>query len=265
MDAGLYYENEHPTREHLERNLRMPSSIFTFGANWTRYFGMPYHHIAFELPGNTTTPPIESIGQIKQRATYPAGDEDYARMQRAYLEDFYRLLTTGSIAEIGDRAAYYLDLEKFARFVALQNFFGSNHGMALNDNTRLYLDPTSGKFEFIPWDIALWSLAERAEESGVTVAELLTPKDPVFRKLFDAIPDLRVRRDAILRELLARSSEYRALLDRAHARLEHFHPDDERLTQQRVRHDAVFIQNHALLAEVLGPEPPGAPGARSDR
>jgi len=253
--AGLYYENEHPTRAYLERHRRTPSSIFTFGANWTRYFGMPYHYIAFELPGSTTTPPIESIGQIMQRGTTAKGDEETARKQRAYLEDFYRLLTEGSVADVARLADRYLDLEKFARYVALQNYFGSAHGMALNDNTRLYLDPTSGKFEFIPWDIALWSLAERAEERGVRVADLLTPQDPVFHKIFSAFPEVRVRRDAVLRELLARSEEFAESLDRAHARLERSHPEDERLRQQRVRHNAVFRENHALLAGLLAPAP----------
>jgi len=253
--AGLYYENEHPTRDYLERHGRAPSSIFTFGASWTRYFGMPDHHIAFELTGSTATPPIESIGQIKQRRTYASGDEDTARRQRAYVEDFYRLLTEGSVAEVARLADRYLDLDNFARYVALQNYFGSDHGMALNDNTRLYLDPTSGKFEFIPWDIALWSLAERADELDLEGAELLTPRDPVFRKIFDAYPGVRARRDAVLRALLARSDEFAESLDRAHARLLRSHPDDERLRQQRARHDEVLRDNHRLLAEWLGAAP----------
>jgi len=260
-DAGLYYESEHPTREYLERNGRMPSSIFTFGANWTLYFGKSYHHIAFELPGSTTSPPVESIGQIKQRATYDDGNPEYARKQLAYLLEFYELLTGGSSAEVARRAGYYLDLEKFARFVALQNFFGTTHGMALNDNTRLYLDPTSGKFEFIPWDTALWSVAKRARERNASVEDLLTPEDPVFRKLFAAIPELRAYRDEVLRGLVARGEEYRAQLERRHAELLRLYPAEERLHTQSARHDAVFRENLALLARALAEPRPGARGA----
>jgi hypothetical protein len=259
-NAGLYYENEHPTREYLERNGRMPSSIFTFGANWTLYFGKPYHHIAFELPGSAASPPVESIGQIKQRATYDDGNPDYARRQLAYLLEFYELLTEGSRADVARRAGYYLDLAKFARFVALQDFFGTTHGMALNDNTRLYLDPTSGKFEFIPWDTALWSLEKRARERNVPVAELLTPENPVFRKLFAAIPELRAHRDEVLKGLVSRGEAYRAKLARKHAELLRQYPAEERLSAQSVRHDAVFRENLALLARALAESGSGAPG-----
>jgi hypothetical protein len=259
-DAGLYFENEHPTREYLERNGRMASSIFTFGANWTLYFGKSYHHIAFSLPGSATTPPVESIGQIKQRATYDDGNPEYARKQLAYLLELYELLTEGSVKDVAERAGYYLDLEKFARFVALQDFFGTTHGMALNDNTRLYLDPTSGKFEFIPWDTALWSLRERAQERNVSVAELLMPENPVFRRLFEAIPGLRAVRDEVLRGLVARGEEYRAQLERQHAELLRLYPDDERLRGQRARHDAVFRENLALLARALAEPRAGARG-----
>jgi spore coat protein CotH len=257
-DAGLYFENEHPTREYLERSGRTASSIFTFGASWTLYFGKPYHHIAFELPGSATTPPIESIGQIKQRATYDDANPDFARKQVDYLLELYELLTEGSPEQVGERAGYYLDLEKFARFVALENFFGTAHGMALNDNTRLYLDPTSGKFEFIPWDTSLWSLRERAQERNVSVAELLLPENPVFRELFQAVPGLRAARDEVLRGLVARGEEYREQLDRKHAELLRLYPGDERLRSQRARHDAVFRDNLALLARALD-EPPARP------
>jgi spore coat protein CotH len=250
-DAGLYYESEHPTREYLERHGRTAASIFTFGANWTLYFGKAYHHIAFELPGSATSPPVESIGQILQRATYDDGDPEVARKQLAYLLELYELLTEGSVEEVADRAGYYLDLEKFAHFVALQDLFGTTHGMALNDNTRLYLDPTSGKFEFIPWDTALRSLAERAREQKVSVAELLMPEDPVFRKLFQAIPGLYAYRNDVLRGLVARGEDYRAQLERHHAKLLRLYPEDERLQSQSPRHDAIFRENLVLLAGAL--------------
>jgi len=248
---GLYYESEHPTRAYLERQGRPASSIFTFGASWTLYFSKEYHHILFELPGSTSQPPIESVAQIKQRATYAKGDEDAARKQFAYLLEFYDLLTTRSVAEVAERAGYFLDLEKFARFVALQDFFGSIHGMALNDNTRLYLDPTSGKFEFIPWDTALWSVAERAQKRDVPVKALLEPENPAFQKLFLAIPELRVVRDEVLGKLVTKSGYYRRLLAEEHAKLVRLYPDDERLRVQSERHDTVLRENSRLLAEAL--------------
>jgi len=250
-DAGLYYQSEHPTSEYLERNGRPASSIFTFGENWTLYYGKRHHYIAFENPGSATSPPVESIAQIKQRATHDFDLPEQARRQLAYLIEFYQLLTEGSVSEVARLAAYYLDLDKFARYVALQDFFGSSHGMALNDNSRLYLDSTSGKFEFIPWDIALWSIAERAEKRGTDPAGLLTPADPVFRRLLGAVPGLRAERDRVLRQLVADGGRYRAQLREQHAALQRAYPEEERLREQAARHDRVFAENLSLLGEAL--------------
>jgi spore coat protein CotH len=250
-DAGLYYQSEHPTSEYLERNGRPASSIFTFGENWTLYYGKRHHYIGFENPGSATSPPFESVAQIKQRTTYDDGEPVQARRQLAYLIEFYELLTEGSAADVAERAPYYLDLDKFARFVALQDFFGSSHGMALNDNSRLYLDPTSGKFEFIPWDTALWSIAERAEKRGTGAAGLLTPENLVFRRLLEEVPGLRAERDRVLRRLVADGANYRARLRERHAVLQSAYPDEERLREQAARHDRVFAENLALLTEAL--------------
>jgi hypothetical protein len=167
------------------------------------------------------------------------------------LIEFYELLTEGSAADVAERAPYYLDLDKFARFVALQDFLGSSHGMALNDNSRLYLDPTSGKFEFIPWDTPLWSIAERAEQRGTDAAGLLTPENPVFRRLIEAVPGLRAERDRVLRRLVDDGASYRARLRERHAELQSAYPDEERLREQAARHDRVFAENLTLLAEAL--------------
>ena len=252
-DAGLYYQSEHPTSEYLERNGRPASSIFTFGENWTLFFGKRHHYIGFENPGSATSPPFESIAQIKQRATYDGGEPLQARRQLAYLLEFYELLTEGSAAEVAERAPYYLDVDKFARFVALQDFFGSSHGMALNDNSRLYLDSTSGKFEFIPWDTALWSIAERAEKRGTDAAGMLTPENPVFRRLLEEVPGVRAERDRVLRRLVADGANYRARLRERHAALQNAYPDEERLHEQAERHDRVApVRRPHAQAVVVG-------------
>ena len=75
-DAGLYYQSEHPTREYLERMGRPASSIFTFGENGTLYYGERHHYIGFERPGSATSPPVESIAQIKQRALAAPGEAE---------------------------------------------------------------------------------------------------------------------------------------------------------------------------------------------
>ena len=86
------------------------------------------------------------------------------------------------------------------------------------------------------------------------------PENPVFRKLFEAIPGLRALRDEVLRGLVARGEEYRAQLEREHTELLLLYPEDERLRGQRARHDAVFRENLALLARALGEPRAGARG-----
>ena len=93
----------------------------------------------------------------------------------------------------------------------------------------------------------------------MSVAELLMPENPVFRKLFEAIPGLRAVRDEVLRGLVARGEEYRAQLERQHAALLRLYPEEERLRRQRARHDAVFRENLALLARALAEPRGGAP------
>jgi hypothetical protein len=247
-DIGLYYENEHPTREYLERTGREPSSIFTFAANWTYYFGQRYHTVWFEKPGTRERPPISSLGQIKQRRTFTRRDPELARRQLGYAAELYDLLSRGSLEEIAARAGLYLDLEGFARYVALQDFFGSVHSLELGDNTRLYLDPSSGKFEFMPWDTRLMSLRERWEEKGGTLEALLEPDDAMFRAMFEAIPGVRAARDAALGELVREGSVYNAELDRIHARLVRLHPEDERLRAGTVKLDGMFRENLEVLA-----------------
>jgi len=246
-DAGFYFESEHPTSEYLERTGRTASSIFTFSFYWNQYFGALYHHAAFVLPGSRDMPPMQGVGQIKQRATYGGDRPLFARKQLAYALELYQLLSYGTPQEIASRAGSYLALDNLAKYVAIQDFFGSGHAMSLNDNIRLYLDPTSGKFEFMPWDTSLRSLAERLRAPGVTLDELLTPEDEVFAVLLEAVPHLREQKDRILQRLVADGDRYRAELNRIHARLIRLYPDDEQLRTDATSLDAQLRENVETL------------------
>jgi hypothetical protein len=247
-DAELYYENEHPTREYLERTGREPSSIFTFAANWTFYLGQPHHTVWFVKPGSRERPPISSLGQIKQRRTFDRSDPEIARRQLGYAAELYALLSEGSLEEIAARAGLYLDLDNFARYVALQDFFGSKHSLEFGDNTRLYLDPSSGKFELMPWDTRLMSLRERWDERGGTLEALLDPDDEMFGAIFEAIPGVRAARDAALGELVRDGVVYSGELRRIHVRLLGLHPEDERLRAGTEKLERMFRENLGVLA-----------------
>jgi hypothetical protein len=260
---GLYLENEHPTREYLERMGRTPSSIFTFAAWWTVYYAKPSYHVAFQREGGRDLPPLKGIAQIKQRATFVRNNPVLARKQLAYALEFYRLVNDRSPADVGARAGRYLDLDNFARYVAIQDFFGSLHAMELSDNVRLYLDPSSGKLEFMPWDTSLRSLRRRIR-AGVPWAELLRPRDEAFRVLIEAVPGLDDERRRVLRGLLERGPDYRDLLATTHARLIHLFPDDHDLREEAERIDRGLGRNLDTLEEYFERERAGktAPGMR---
>jgi hypothetical protein len=249
-DAGLYFENEHPTRQYLERSGRPPSSIFTFSAYWSQYFAKPSYHVAFALPGVRGILPPRGDAQIKQRGTWERDDPLLARKQLATAIEFHRLMTRGSEAEIAERAGHFLDLANFTRYVALQDFFGSQHALELNDNVRLYLNPTSGKLEFMPWDTSLRELSARLQ-SGTPLAELLTLQDAAFRAVLRGVPGLRDERDRILRRLVERGDAYRAELNALHARLILLYPDDERLHASAEHIDDHMASNISTLKRYL--------------
>ncbi len=259
-DAGLYLENEHPTREYLERMGRPASSIFTPAFYWTLYVERPASHAAFVLPGSRDLPPLKGIGQIKQRATWDPDRPDFAKKQLAYALEFYRLMTRASSDQIAERAGRYLDLDKFARYVAIQDFFGSRHALELNDNVRLYLDPTSGKLEFMPWDTSLRPLAQRLQ-GGVPPAELLEVDDEGFRALL-SIPRVRTERERALRQLVAAGDRHRTALNRLHAELVRLYPDDARLRESVEGIDRRLAGNLELLRRHLARAGPAQVAAR---
>ncbi len=88
-----------------------------------------------------------AIYDLKTKAT-PA--------QQQHLIEFARLVSYASDAEFSARLGEFLDLDRFARFLAGQVLL-SNYDSILADgqNFYVYLDPRSNKIGFIPWDLDL--------------------------------------------------------------------------------------------------------------
>jgi hypothetical protein len=147
--------------------------------------------------------------------------------------------------------------------VALQDFFGSRHAMELNDNIRLYLDPTSGKFQLMPWDTSLRPLDRRLEEPGVTLETLLTPQDEAFRALLRQVPGLRSHKDRILLRLVEKGDTYRAELNRIHAQLIGLYPEDHRLRGMAITLDRQLARNVEILRRYLSSRAADAEGGES--
>lgn len=81
---------------------------------------------------------------------------DATPAQRRRLIEFARLVTGADDATFAARVGEFLDLERFARYLAVEVLL-SNYDGFLSDgqNFHLYLDPVSNRFGFIPWDLDL--------------------------------------------------------------------------------------------------------------
>jgi RNA polymerase sigma factor (sigma-70 family) len=76
--------------------------------------------------------------------------------QKTRLIEFARLLSKADDAEFAGRVGEFLDLDEFARFLAVEVMLSCYDSILANgQNFYLYLDPRSNKFGFIPWDLDL--------------------------------------------------------------------------------------------------------------
>jgi len=79
--------------------------------------------------------------------------DDLTPAQRTRILDFCRLVSGASDAQFAATVGDYLDLEKFARFMAVTVWLTDLDSiLAVGQNYYVYLNPRTDKLEFIPWD-----------------------------------------------------------------------------------------------------------------
>ncbi len=89
----------------------------------------------------------EAVYDLKTKAT---------DAQKQRVVDFARLVSKADDAEFAARIGEFLDLEEFARFLAGEVILSCYDSFLANgQNYYVYLDPRTGKFGFIPWDMDL--------------------------------------------------------------------------------------------------------------
>ena len=75
-----------------------------------------------------------------------------AQMQRVF--DFAKLVTHADDREFAARVGGFLDMEEFARFMAVTVYLSSLDSiLGMGQNFYVYLDAKSKRFQFIPWDL----------------------------------------------------------------------------------------------------------------
>jgi hypothetical protein len=110
---------------------------------------------------------------------------------------FARLVNLAPAGEFRAEIASYLDIEAFLRFVAV-NALLVNHDSFLrgSHNFFLYLDPSDGRFRFVPWDQDL-SLASFGGNSAGAELDVLRPwstDNPLLQRILgDPVHTARYR------------------------------------------------------------------------
>lgn len=121
--------------------------------------------------------------------------------------DFARLLTYADDAEFAGRVGEFIELDEFARFLAVTVLLSSYDSFLSNgQNFYVWLSPDTGRFQFLPWDLdnawgkfgASGSAMDRAEAS---VAHPWIGEHRLLERLF-AVPDFQRRYRATLDRLL---------------------------------------------------------------
>jgi spore coat protein H len=94
--------------------------------------------------------------------------------QRQRIIEFAHLVTSASDQEFAGRVGGFLDLDEFARFLAVQVLLPNYDSiLTTGQNFYLYLDQRSNKFGFVPWDLdAAWGnfwVGSKAEQQQSSI------------------------------------------------------------------------------------------------
>jgi hypothetical protein len=145
-------------------------------------------------------PAYEAIYDLKTKAT----PEQLRRVI-----DFARLMTFATDADFTGRLGEFLDLERFARYLACEVLL-SNYDSFLSNgqNFYIYLHPDSNKFGFIPWDLDLsWGgfflLGSRQERERASIWHPWVGRNRFLERVM-AVEAFRKLDRAQLEELLKR-------------------------------------------------------------
>ena len=85
--------------------------------------------------------------------TYDPKTKISPRQARRVIE-FSALVTHADDAQFAARLGDYLDLDEFARYMAVTTYLATMDSILMTgQNYYLYLHPETGKFQFIPWDM----------------------------------------------------------------------------------------------------------------
>src|SRR5262249_40715210 len=124
------------------------------------------------------------------------------------LIEFVKLVNRGDDAQFRKEIGSYLDVDEFLRFLAgtslvanLDSFFTIGH------NYYLYLNPTTNRFVFIPWDLDLSMggfpmMASAEQQSDLSLTHPYGGDNKLADRLL-AMPEVKEKYQKLLKELAA--------------------------------------------------------------
>lgn len=181
--AGLYVIMEPVDKVFLQRNLG-ENSGYLYDYEWVYDYWFDF---LGDEPGHYTPEPFQP--QTNEKNPQPGP-----------LVDMIRTINQSSDEEFRAAVSQYLDLERVAKYLAVETFVGEFDGLAGDwgaNNFYLYRFNDSNRFEFIPWDKDVTFQEPHAERSIWANFD----RHVLIRRMM-ALPDIRERYLAALNECI---------------------------------------------------------------
>ena len=152
--SGLYLWWDIADESLLRRYRRMPGSIYSGD-------GAP--------PGKDGVAQLFSINERWEKRGARNSEQS---ADRSDIDSLLAAVTGTDALGFYAYANEYIDIEAYAKFVALDRLLGGQHHDYCH-NHKLYFDPYTGRFEPIEWDFAFWMLGARCNGLDQTLNQLL--------------------------------------------------------------------------------------------
>jgi spore coat protein H len=146
---------------------------------------------------------VRSLGDAwTQYAPTLRPDRDATPHEQQRVIEFSKLVSQTDVKVFRARIGEYLDVDQFLRFIAVHGFLvNTDSYLRGGHNFYLYLDPSDGKFRFLPWDQDL-SMGSRGRMGGESF-DIMNPANtdqPLIYWLLDD-PSVAARYKAIVHEI----------------------------------------------------------------
>jgi spore coat protein H len=137
------------------------------------------------------------------------------------LIDFCKLVSYADDAEFADKVTEYLDLEEFAKFMAVTAWLSTCDSLlAMSQNYVVYLHPRTHRFQFIPWDLdhsfgQFYPIGTQEQRENLSIDKPWAGKNRFLERVF-AVDAFKRRYLAEMRELdatLCRPERFIAQVD----------------------------------------------------